>query len=104
YEQALDLTGGPENVRFDLLERLAVCAELAGDLAGSARAWREGQDGRRGRGQLEQIAEAEHAVGRVLALRGSTERALTAWSAAADAFADCGRPDDRAGAGVSAGQ
>ena len=96
YEQALDLGGGEEAERFVLLERLAVCAELAGDLAGSARAWREVIDGRRSRGEVEQLAEAEHAIGRVLALRGSTERALTAWSAAADAFAACGRPDDAA--------
>ena len=67
-------------MRFELLERLAVCAELAGDLAGSARAWREVIDGRRGRGEVERVAEAQHAIGRVLALRGSTERALTAWS------------------------
>ena len=72
------------------------CAELAGDLAGSARAWREVIDGRRGRGEVEQVAEAQHAIGRVLALRGSSERALTAWSAAADSFAACGRHEDAA--------
>ena len=83
-------------VRFELLERLAVCAELAGDLAASARAWREAIDGRRGRGEVERVAEAEHAIGRVLALRGSTERALAAWFAAADAFAACGRREDAA--------
>jgi DNA-binding NarL/FixJ family response regulator len=104
YEQALDLGGGAEAERFELLERLAVCAELAGDLAASARAWREVIDGRRGRGQVEQIAEAEHAIGRVLAVRGSTERALTAWSAAADAFATCGRPDDAARSRLAAAQ
>ena len=49
YERALDLDGGTDTFRFELLERLAVCAELAGDLAGSARAWREVIDGRRGR-------------------------------------------------------
>ena len=47
YERALDLAGGPEPMHFELLERLAVCAELAGDLATSARAWRELIDGRR---------------------------------------------------------
>ena len=72
------------------------CAELAGDLAASARAWREVIDGRRGRGEVERVAEAEHAIGRVLALRGSTERALAAWFAAADAFAACGRQEDAA--------
>ena len=96
YERALDLDGGAEPLRFELLERLAVCAELAGDLAGSARAWREVIDGRRGRGEVERVAEAEHAIGRVLALRGSTERALAAWFAAADAFAACGRREDAA--------
>ena len=86
YERALDLAGGAEQLRFELLERLAVCAELAGDLAASARAWREVIDGRRGRGEVERVAEAEHAIGRVLALRGSTDRAVAAWTAAADAF------------------
>jgi DNA-binding CsgD family transcriptional regulator len=96
YERALDLAGGTDLARFELLERLAVCAELAGDLAASARAWREAIDGRRGRGEVERVAEAEHAIGRVLALRGSTERALAAWFAAADAFAACNRHEDSA--------
>ena len=105
YEQALDLGEGEEEAeRFELLEHLAVCAELAGDLAASARAWREVIDGRRGRAEVEQLAEAEHAIGRVLALRGSSERALTAWSAAADAFAACGRPDDAARSRLAAAQ
>ena len=89
------LGGGTEPVRFELLERLATCAELAGDLAGSARAWREAIDGRAGRGEVENVAEAQHAMGRVLALRGSPERALAAWMTAADAFAACGRPKTR---------
>jgi DNA-binding NarL/FixJ family response regulator len=96
YERALDLGRGVEPVRFELLEQLATCAELAGDLAGSARAWRELIDGRRGLGQVEQVADAQHALGRVLALRGSTERALAAWSAAADTYAACSRPEDAA--------
>ncbi len=96
YERALDLAGGPEPMHFELLERLAVCAELAGDLATSARAWRELIDGRRARGEVERVAEAEHAIGRVLALRGSTERALAAWFAAADAFSACARNEDAA--------
>ena len=58
YERALDLGGGTDAERFELLERLAVCAELAGDLAASARAWREVIDGRRGRGEVERVAEA----------------------------------------------
>ena len=94
YERALDLDGGTDAARFDLLERLAVCAELAGDLAGSARAWREVIDGRRGRGEVERVAEAQEGIGRVLALRGSNERALIAWAAAAEAFEACGRHDD----------
>ena len=96
YERVLDMGGGDDPSRFELLERLAVCAELAGDLAGSARAWREVIDGRRGRGEVERLAEAEQAIGRVLALRGSTERALAAWSSAAEAFAACGRYEDAA--------
>ncbi len=93
YEQALDLGEGAET-------RALRAARAPRRLRGagrrprriSARAWREVIDGRRGRGEVEQLAEAEHAIGRVLALRGSTERALTAWSAAADAFAPAGGP------------
>jgi DNA-binding CsgD family transcriptional regulator len=96
YERALDLGGGGETQRFELLERLAACAERAGDLAGSARAWREVIDGRRNRADIEQVAEAQHALGRVLALRGSSERALAAWSAAAESFTACGRLEDAA--------
>ncbi len=104
YERALDLPGGTDLLRFELLERLAVCAELAGELAASARAWREVIDGRRARGEVERVAEAGHAVGRVLALRGSTERALSAWFAAADAFAACGRNEDAARSRLAAAQ
>jgi DNA-binding CsgD family transcriptional regulator len=104
YERALDLSGGADLLRFELLERLAVCAELAGELGASARAWREAIDGRRGRGEVERVAEAEHAIGRVLALRGSTERALSAWFAAADAFAACGRDEDAVRSRLSAAQ
>jgi DNA-binding CsgD family transcriptional regulator len=104
YERALDLGGGTEPQRFELLERLATCAELAGDLAGSARAWREAIDGRAGRGEVENVAEAQHAMGRVLALRGSPERALAAWSAAADSFASCGRAEDAARSRLAAAQ
>jgi DNA-binding CsgD family transcriptional regulator len=96
YERALDLSGGPEPQRFELLERLATCAELAGDLAGSARAWREVIDGQRGCGEVERVAEAQHAIGRVLALRGSSERAIAAWVAAADGFSACGRHESAA--------
>ncbi len=102
YERALDLGGGGDDLRFELLERMAACAELAGDLAASARAWREAIDGRRGRGEVERVAEAQHAIGRVLALRGSSERAVVAWSAAADGFAACGRPEDAARSRVAA--
>lgn len=104
YERALDLDGGTDTVRFELLERLAVSAELAGDLAASARAWREAIDGRRGRGEVERVAEAQEGIGRVLALRGSNERALMAWFAAADGFAACGRRDDAARARLAAAQ
>jgi DNA-binding CsgD family transcriptional regulator len=104
YERALELGGAAEPVRFELLERLATCAELAGDLAGSARAWREVIDGRSARGEVENVAEAQHAIGRVLALRGSPERALAAWTAAADAFAACGRLEDAARSRLAAAQ
>jgi DNA-binding CsgD family transcriptional regulator/type II secretory pathway predicted ATPase ExeA len=102
YERALDLDGGPEPARFELLEQLAVCAELAGDLAGSARAWREVIDGQRACGAVERVADAQQAIGRVLALRGSTERALAAWFAAADAYAACGQGESAARAQLSA--
>ena len=96
YERALELGGSRDADRFDLLERLAVCAELAGDLGTSARGWREVIDGRRGQGEVERVAEAQQTLGRVLALRGSVARALDAWLAAADGFQACGRSEDAA--------
>ncbi len=104
YERALELGGATDPVRFELLEQLATCAELAGDLAGSARAWREAIDGRASRGEVEMVAAAQHAIGRVLALRGSPERALAAWMAAADAFAACGQPQSAARSRLAAAQ
>ena len=41
---------GGDGARLDALERLAGCAELAGDLAEAATTWREVGDGRRGVG------------------------------------------------------
>lgn len=104
YERVLDLGGGPAAGRFDLLERLAVCAERAGDLATSARAWREVIDGRRSHGDVRRMAAGQHALGRVLALRGSFTRALDAWFAAAEGFTACAQPADAARARMAAAE
>ena len=87
YERALDLGGGTDPQRFELLEHLATArsspAISPAPRAPGARRSTGGRAGARSR------TSPRHStpMGRVLALRGSPERALAAWSAAADSFA-----------------
>jgi DNA-binding CsgD family transcriptional regulator len=96
--EALDLW--PDNERGEqrvaALERYARCAELAGELAESARAWRElvalsGSPGR-----------AHSNLARVYSLQGDRERATAERLAAADCFAARDQPGDAAAERLSA--
>jgi DNA-binding CsgD family transcriptional regulator len=98
FRRALEMwpDGSDEPARRDLLERLAGCAELSGDLAEAARVWREAADARRQAGQTAEFAAAERRLAGVYELRGDWERALEARETAATAFAAAGQPAEAA--------
>ncbi|HEY7620778.1 MAG TPA: LuxR C-terminal-related transcriptional regulator [Solirubrobacteraceae bacterium] len=85
-----------EDERLDALGSLGRCAELAGDLGGAARAWREVADGRRQRGEDVAHGEALRALAAALELQGRWEDALAAREQAAHALAAGGRTADAA--------
>src|SRR6185437_13002837 len=90
--KALDLWPEPEEDerRLDALERYARCSELSGDLAESARAWRELAELR---GGVER-AEAQRRLAAVLQLRGERTAAFAVRRLAAEGFATAGAPAD----------
>jgi DNA-binding CsgD family transcriptional regulator len=91
--RALDLwPEGEDDARVQALERYARCAELAGELAEAARAWRELADGRDGM----ELALAQRRLAGVLELRGDREAAFSARRLASDGFAANGAPADAA--------
>jgi DNA-binding NarL/FixJ family response regulator len=96
--QALELwpegERGPE--RIALLERHALCAELAGELAEAARSQREVVAARRSEGAGRALADAERRLAGICELQGDRERALAARRVAAEAFAANGLPGEAA--------
>ena len=92
--QSLDLwpEGEDDALRIEALQRYARCAELSGQLAEAARAWRELASVLAGVGQ----AAAHRHLASVLELRGDREAAFAARGAAAAAFAANGAPADAA--------
>jgi DNA-binding CsgD family transcriptional regulator len=82
---ALDMwpEGTDEARRLDTLQRYARCAELAGELAEAARAWRELADVREGVDR----AVAQRQLAAVLELRGERGHAFAARGLAAEGFA-----------------
>ena len=93
--KALDMwpEADDDDQRAEALERYARCAELAGELAEAARAWRALAEVREGFAW----ADAQRRLAGVLELRGEREPAFAARRLAADAFAAHGDP---AGAAV----
>src|SRR3954447_24440595 len=95
---ALDLW--PHNVdeagRLDALARYARAAELAGDLADAARAWRELADLRARAGDADGVADAHRRLAAVHDLRGGREAAFAARRVAADQLTAGGRPGEAA--------
>jgi DNA-binding CsgD family transcriptional regulator len=84
-----------EPARLDVLERLAGCAELAGDLAEAVTAWREVADGRRD-GDLARLGVAHRRLAAALELQGRWQEALASREDAAVAFTAGGRPAEAA--------
>jgi len=92
--QALDLwpEGEDESRRVDVLQSYANSAELSGQLAEAARAWREICAVRQaGPGSADAYAVAQSRLAAVHDMRGERERALAARAAAVEAYAASGR-------------
>jgi DNA-binding NarL/FixJ family response regulator len=85
-----------DRARLDALERLAGCAELAGDLADAITTWREVADGRRREGDRARLGTAHRRLAAVLELQGRWQEALASRERAATAFTDAGMPADAA--------
>jgi len=87
---------GEDRARLDVLERLAGCAELAGDLAEASTIWREVADGRRREGDPFPLGTAHSRLAAVLELQGRWQEALASREQAAGAFTAAGRPAEAA--------
>jgi tetratricopeptide (TPR) repeat protein len=85
-----------ERARLEVLERLARCAELAGDLGEAITAWREVADGHRREGDLLRLGTAHRRLAAALELQGRWQEALASREQAAAAFTTAGRPADAA--------
>ena len=96
--QALDLWPEEETgpARAELLERYARCAQLAGELAEAAKAWRELSAIHVAAGEQVPLAEAQRQLAAVHELKGERELAFTVRLSAAQAFEANGRPADAA--------
>jgi DNA-binding NarL/FixJ family response regulator len=81
---------GEEPGRLDTLERLAGCAELAGDLAEAATTWREVADGRRRADDPAHLGAALRRLAAALELQGRWPEALASREQAAVAFTAAG--------------
>ena len=82
--------------RLELLERLGHCAELSGEPAEAAQAWRHAAAGWRDLGDLRRAAMAERRLATVHEIQGAWEPSLAARLSAADAFSASGLPGDAA--------
>lgn len=96
--QALELWPEGEDGpgRVAVLEDYAVSAELAGELAEAARAWREICTVQGGLGEPECVATGRRRLAAVLGLLGDREAATAARREAARAYADAGLPAEAA--------
>jgi DNA-binding CsgD family transcriptional regulator len=88
--------GSNEPARLTLLEGVARCAQLCGELPEAIVAWREIADGRRATGDTLGAAEAERQLATGYDLQGASERAVLARRAAASAFSASGLPGEAA--------
>jgi DNA-binding NarL/FixJ family response regulator len=98
FRRALELwpEGEVDLSRVDCLERLARCAELAGDLGDAATVWREVSDARQRDGDLLRLGDAQRRLAAVLELQGRWQEALASRERAATAFTAANAPADAA--------
>ena len=88
--------GADEQARLDVLDWLGRCAQLCGGLSEAIRVWREAANGRRLLGDTLRIATTQRHLAIVYELQGTTEQALAARLAAAEAFTASERPGEAA--------
>ncbi len=88
--------GEEQAQRLDVLDRLGSCAQLNGDLAEAARAWREVAEQRRRAGDRPRFADTQRRLASVYELQANWEAALAARRAAAEAFAQSHLPGEAA--------
>ena len=102
--RALELwpDGAEEAERLELLEHLAACAELAGDLSEAIGAWREAADERRKGGAPARLGVVRGRLASALELQGRWEEALLCREEAASAFDAAGSPAEAAQERLSA--
>jgi DNA-binding NarL/FixJ family response regulator len=92
----LSMEDEPDELRVDMLDRYARCAELAGELGEAAKAWRELTAIRDARDDRLGVARAQRRLSAVCELNGERDAAFAAHRNAADAFADAGASADAA--------
>ncbi len=91
WPEAADRTG-----RLDLLEHLATCAELAGDLSEAIGTWREAAEELRESHDPARLGEVRGRLASALELQGRWDEALQSREEAANAFDAAGLPADSA--------
>lgn len=97
-DRALEIwpEGDDEQGRLTAIERFAHCAQIGGQLAEAARAWREVIDSPLSKDNHRRRAEALRELATVYSLQGALEKAIHARRQAADAFREAGRLGDAA--------
>ena len=96
YRRALDEDRGTLVSPVDVLERMAECLELSGDLGEAARAWETAAADTDCRRTPDFAGEAQRRRARVLEVQGRWARAIEARLAAVTEFEAAGRPADAA--------
>ncbi len=96
YRRALDEDRGGIGSPTDVLERLAECLELAGELGEAARTWEVAIAAREAGGRLDLAAEDQRRRARVLEVQGRWAQAVEARLAAVTEFEAAGRPAEAA--------
>lgn len=96
--RALELwpEGEEEAQRLEVLDRLGSCAQLNGDQAEAASAWREVAEQRRQAQDWPRFADTQRRLASVYELQANWEAALAARRAAADAFTQSHLPGEAA--------
>jgi DNA-binding CsgD family transcriptional regulator len=94
--------GEDEATRLAALDRLGECAQLLGDFAEAAKAWREAAEGYRRSEKTLELANTERQMAALFELQCAWEAAYSARESASESFAASGLPGDAAGERLAA--